>query len=122
MNKTDEELNVALAELLGWKFHPEFPDGPNSPAEFTTETPDGRLLCGYYPDYCKDLNAAHEAEACVGTKWTKYCQALLEIVEPEPRSLDVCHYWNLLHATARQRAEALYQTLISSLVDNKRTK
>ena len=63
------------------------------------------------PDYLNDLNAMHEAEKVLKQRWSNYCEKLLEIVEPEPRSLEVCHYWNLLHATASQRAEAFLRTI-----------
>ena len=63
------------------------------------------------PDYLNDLNAMHEAENVLKQRWSNYCEKLLEIVEPEPRSLEVCHYWNLLHATASQRAEAFLRTI-----------
>ena len=66
---------------------------------------------GWVPQYLNDLNAMHEAEKVLGACWPTYCEYLLEIVEPEPRSLEVCHYWNLLHATASQRAEAFLRTI-----------
>ena len=118
MNKTDAELNVTLAKLLGWKFHPEFPDGPDHPAEYTTETPDGKMLCGYSPDYCNDLNAVHEAEALVWAKGLqdKWLDLLVKVVVGPSPDVHWCDYHcfpQVYRATARQRAEALYRTLHS---------
>lgn len=62
-------------------------------------------------NYLFDLNAMHEAEKVLGACWPTYCEHLLEIVEPEPRTLEICHRWNLLHATASQRAEAFLRTI-----------
>ena len=66
---------------------------------------------GWVPQYLNDLNAMHDAEMVVGACWPTYCEHLLEIVEPEPRTLEICHRWNLLHATATQRAEAFLRTI-----------
>jgi hypothetical protein len=63
------------------------------------------------PNYLNDLNAMHDAEKVLGACWPTYCEHLLEIVEPEPRTLEICHRWNLLHATAAQRAEAFLRTI-----------
>ena len=115
---TDQELNIAIAKLVGWKFHPEFPDGPDYPAEYTTEAPDGKMLCGYYPDYCNDLNATHEAEVLLSkTRVHKYAEELMDAVRAYP--IGVIPDWDhdrrslvvVARATARQRAEALYRTL-----------
>jgi len=57
-----EQQRIAIAEACGWKFIPEYYHGEDQPPEFTTVTPDGKHLCGYYPDYLNDLNAMHEAE------------------------------------------------------------
>jgi hypothetical protein len=46
---TDEEINIAIAKACGWKFIPEYCHGEDQPPEFTTVTPDGKHLCGYYP-------------------------------------------------------------------------
>ena len=56
-----EEQRVAIAKACGWQFIPEYCNGEDQPPEFTTVTPDGRHLCGYYPDYLNDLNAMNEA-------------------------------------------------------------
>ena len=93
---TDEQINKAIAMACGWKFIPEYCHGEDQPPEFTTVTPDGRHLCGYYPDYCNDLNAMHEAEVWLKPSlWPTYHSHVVEC-------------WI---ATARQRAEAFLKTL-----------
>ena len=95
-----EQQRIAIAEACG-KWHSGWPHEYMNQAD--------RLR--HIPDYLNDLNAMHEAEKMLGACWPTYCEHLLEIVEPEPRSLEVCHYWNLLHATATQRAEAFLRTI-----------
>jgi hypothetical protein len=56
-----EEQRIAIAEACGWKFIPEYYHGEDQPPEFTTVTPEGKHLCGHYPDYLNDLNTAHAA-------------------------------------------------------------
>ena len=97
---TPEQQRIAIAEACG-KWHSGWPHEYMSQAD--------RLR--HIPDYLNDLNAMHEAEKVLGACWPTYCEHLLEIVEPEPRTLEICHRWNLLHATATQRAEAFLRTI-----------
>ena len=98
-----EQQRIAIAEACGWKFIPEYYHGEDQPPEFTTVTPDGRHLCGYYPDYLNDLNAMHEAEKMLNREsgyhgiggYGLYLVALEHNVS----------------ATASQRAEAYLKTL-----------
>jgi len=112
----NKEINRAIAEHLGWKWF-DHPDTRERTKTFTLSdkwvlNPAGQLVFPYsVRNYCGDLNAMHEAEGVLGPKWVSYCEQLLEIAEPEPRTLEVCHYWNLLHATARQRAEAFLRVV-----------
>ena len=103
---TDEEINIAIAKACGWKFIPEYCHSEDQPPEFTTVTPDGKHLCGYYPDYCNDLNSMHEAEKMLNKKQQNdYCFILM----------DIQNSWGgfkRLHATAKQRAETFLKTLI----------
>ena len=94
-----EQQRIAIAEACGWEPLPE--------GHFHPDNPIGQTM----PNYLFDLNAMHDAEKVLKQRWSNYCEKLLEIVEPEPRSLEVCHYWNLLHATASQRAEAFLRTI-----------
>lgn len=94
MNK--EQINIAIAEVCGWRVHPKDrwtvipPKSPHSVQPLNT-------LPGYY----NDLNAMHEAEKVLNTVelWESYKNYLCQwMTEP------VC-------ATAAQRAEAFLRTL-----------
>ena len=110
---TKEEQRIAIAEACGWKrsdLRPSWchPDNWSMAKNGSYEVWVSR---DKLPDYLNDLNAMHEAEGVLGPKWVSYCEQLLKIAEPEPRTLEVCHYWNLLHATSAQRAEAFLRTI-----------
>lgn len=109
---TDEQINKAIAEACGWKFVPEYCHGEDQPPEFTTVTPDGRHLCGYYPDYVDDLNAMHEAEKYLDDEqWLEYMLNLQDVLccNPDRSKWTVCR--ENMSATAHQRAEAFLRTL-----------
>lgn len=103
---TDDEINEAIAETLGRKYH--------KPTDAEMESG------GYYqyePHYTKDLNAMHEVEMSLkGSKEDEYCEmadyqehlCLIcgDRVEP-PNVYDI----DLIRATARQRAEAYLRTI-----------
>ena len=102
-----EQQRIAIAEACGWRLFSQFKNlwaPPRSVVEYDCDA------CPL-PNYLNDLNAMHEAEKVLGACWPTYCEHLLEIVEPEPRTLEICHSWNLLHATATQRAEAFLRTI-----------
>lgn len=84
---TDYKINAAIAEACGRRRNPQG---------------------GWYPDYCSDLNAMHQAEKGLAPKnWNRFSET----------------WWNyyhhlldgdvqkIIHATARQRAEAFLRTL-----------
>lgn len=101
-----EEQRIAIAKACGWQFIPEYYHGEDQPPESTTVTPDGRHLCGYYPDYLNDLNAMHGAVETLrgktGPEWFDF-QRLLMIG---------CGSWmNCIQASAAVRAEAFLKTL-----------
>ena len=79
---SDEQINIAIVEACGWE-------------------------CGHdyrsHRNYCKNLNAMHEAEKTL-SDWQvgTYVATLCLEVQPEPK---------LYHATARQKAEAFLRTL-----------
>lgn len=111
---TNEEINIAIAEACGWKFIPEYCHGEDQPPEFTTVTPDGKHLCGYYPEYCNDLNAMHEAVRIFDyEQLEKFEEHLCDICERANDEAENPAPWRfaVVHATARQRAEALLKTL-----------
>lgn len=105
-NLDDQELNRRIAERLGWKWGPSlnshWPDG------WAIERADdpGFYDIGndYLPDYAGCLNACHEAEEGLDGP-----QELAYLTELGRR--DVYCNWGSVHATARQRAEALLTVL-----------
>ena len=113
---SEQEINIAIAEACGWTKIREADycesyinpyEGPVlqywqglSPSGGTEEI----------PDYCKDLNAMHEAEKTLLTQcgndpqddlWIDY---LANLLHAAPLCLRE-------HATARQRADAFLQTI-----------
>ena len=82
---TNEQINVAIANACG-VFNQPFP----------------RI-----PDCCNDLNAMHEAEGTLTKQQQEeYDYQLSEITAPITGER-----WSLLHANARQRAEAFLRTI-----------
>jgi len=99
-----EQQRIAIAEACGWQFIPEYCHGKDQPPEFTTVTPDGRHLCGYYPDYLNDLNAMHDAEKILSpTSEIEWHNQLQNVCG--------CSWRVMIRATAAQRAEAFLKTL-----------
>jgi hypothetical protein len=89
---TNEQINIAIAEACGWT-HIAFNRG-------WINAGDGETQC-VIPDYCNDLNAMHEAEKVLNKKqWVAY-----------GRELSRLNVFPMVHATARQRAEAFLRTL-----------
>jgi hypothetical protein len=106
---TDEQINAAIAEACGWtecrlvakvvlsvlRDPVAYGIPPNGTYEFACL------------NYCTDLNAMHEAEKVLtGLNRHAYCDALLDAVPDSPD-----HLWEVLTATARQRAETFLLTL-----------
>lgn len=62
---TDQEINIAIAEVCGWKWRKASTIErilQLGTVKVITTKPNGVELCGYIPNYCNDLNAMHEAE------------------------------------------------------------
>ena len=114
---TNKQINIAIAEACGWQFIPEYYHGDDQPPEYTTVTPHGERLCGYYPEYCNDLNAMHEAESRFKTATDQllYAAKILWVRGQgdlfEGNDLNVDHCWIAAIATARERAEAFLRTV-----------
>lgn len=98
---SDEQINIAIADACGWSVYldnnPGY--GINHSAQHDEEEP--------LPDFCRDLNAMHEAE-----KW------ILKMLNEEgdyflfvDHLTLICKNNNPFHATARQRAEAFLKTI-----------
>ena len=120
---SDAELNVSLATLLGWKDcdinryqRPPLCLGDRPTwhkGKIVSYTVDQRI-----PNYCQDLNvicAAVAEKGLVGD--STYEDWLAGICDAGDAST---YWWEtsayrgcVIHATARQRAEALYRTLQS---------
>jgi hypothetical protein len=115
-----EQQRIAIAEACGWtplsseevrrrnagQFYLQ--DGPwwRSEAE--------RIVCTQkdLPDYCNDLNAMHEAEKKLcSTECAKYRDTLCSNPAVFDDSIGACIDWQIVHATARQRAEAFLRTI-----------
>lgn len=101
---TDTELNIKIAEKRGWKgIVPQFAIGyapwrPKSYSEACMGDIDS-VPQDPIPDYCNDLNAIAEAEKTLNRKQKNH-------YTDELNCLCGACYFNLLTATARQRAEA----------------
>lgn len=106
-----EQQRIAIAEACGFVRTDEWVIGWKRP---NPEWPDGYYPCAL-PDYLNDLNAMHEAEGALSEVKRGYYNAELSklatgrnlsaaVKEPE-------FIYNLLHATAAQRAEAFLRAL-----------
>lgn len=109
--ETDESLRIKVAELCGWN-NPRFING-KLVMDFHYKHL-GVQDCStfdYVPDYPNDLNAMHEAEKAknlgiMGAPlFNKFELELAEICFQEGKRRSI------IHATARQRAEAFVKTL-----------
>ena len=112
---SNEELNIRVAELDNWERLPDrdgwysheywaqFKDG-----HFCTDTQEQDGL----PNYCKDLNAMHEAEVGLSDEQhDNFAGHLLDIVSPNMHWSDAFNTREFVSATARQRAEAFVLTM-----------
>jgi hypothetical protein len=94
---TEQEINIAIAEACGWKKviregsgHAGYED------DLWGDKPGVAVRCPI-PDYCHDLNAMHEAEKMLSPyQQDDYWNELAGLL----------HQPQMVHASARQRAEA----------------
>jgi len=95
-----EEQRIAIAEACGFKARTD----RHKPMWVT---PDGKTLLTmpeHLPDYLNDLNAMHDAEKVIGPiKGIEFCYHLNE--------MGMSGEWEILTATAAQRAEAFLRTI-----------
>lgn len=99
---------ITIAEACGWKYNVHLCVGavPHDPAT--------KQYCKAYhcPDYLNDLNAMHEAEKVLSSgECAKYRDALKLNTAIYGDMDGGCIDWQLVHATAAQRAEAFLRTL-----------
>jgi len=106
---TPESQRVAIAQACGHKnvrkahFCNDHGAGDDYLSDHSDEWP--------IPDYLNDLNAMHEAEkVLIGEQRTHYALLLHDQTEPA-RLTYLMRDFMVLHATARQRAEAFLFTL-----------
>lgn len=123
---SDQEINTAIAEASGWKS----PFQNECLREYDKEGGDVWAFCGTdkegdrapLSDYCRDLNAMHEALMMQTAELRiRFRKELKHIIAPEtkPSKIKVsgiclmgeAEYDLWFHATARQRAEAFLRTL-----------
>jgi hypothetical protein len=115
---TDQEINVAIAEACGWTSRVNA-DGDLTESHLTRTWTEwfgpNNVVDLSPPNYCADLNAMHEAEVSIPSGKLGYynaelskiaCKRTLSSAVKEPDFI-----FMLLHATARQRAEAFLRTL-----------
>jgi hypothetical protein len=119
---TPEAQQIAIAKACGWKDvkytkHKEVDIENRSiirwsgvtgiPPEFTHYKNRIRI-----PDYLNDLNAMHEAEKVLtDEQMINYLDALLDVLGLSGWYMDIDSVWQMTHATAAQRAEALLRTI-----------
>jgi hypothetical protein len=102
------DQNMAIVEFCGWKCH--IPEGD---AEDYGDCVHWKLgqnivyVLSDLPSYTTDLNAMHEAEKLLTKQQIASYQFSLRYVTKEGMASD----WNLINATAAQRAEALLRTI-----------
>ena len=101
--------NVTIAKACGWEFIADYSHGKDQPPEYTTVTPEGKHLCGYYPDYFNDLNEIHEAVKSLPQNLKpRYFAYLCAIVSG---AISLHGYAEATEATAAQRCEAFLKTI-----------
>jgi hypothetical protein len=100
---TPEAQRIAIAEACGWRdIKPnKFGRLKGSPRPWAYNQS--------VPDYLNDLNAMHEVERSADYHVGDYCR-FLQLVTSGGNVENMTNY-NLLHASASQRAEAFLKTL-----------
>jgi hypothetical protein len=109
---SEDEINRAIAEHLGWKFIPCHDDGFGKATGERWLDSDGDIGLTP-PDYCRDLNAMHEAEKAAfgnSSAWAEFAFQLISVLNAYGMS-ELDGMTCLLQATARQRAEAFLRTV-----------
>ena len=96
-----EEQNMAIAEWLGVKYHKPTALEINSGSYYQ-----------YEPNYCRDLNAIHEAFARLeNVQQARFGEELAYILGIEHWTSCKLIIRAVMKATAAQRAEALLRTI-----------
>jgi hypothetical protein len=114
---TDEQINVAIAEACGWVDRGSFNESRPEDHKFkrrigNTENYEWRWQHEF--NYCRDLNAMHEAEKLLDYQQAEdFGDMMYNLCADENSEQDNPFPWRfaVIHATARQRAEAFLRTL-----------
>lgn len=99
---SDDKLRKKIAKLCGWVFS----GYPAIDGNKWAKSPEGEVVLYNYmvPNYPQDLNAMYEAEKQLSSEQAgRYQMLLSNILGPT--------VWNLMRATARQRAEAFVMAM-----------
>ena len=100
---TNEQINIAIAEVCGWKYEKNETHAPDG-AFWWSKNPE-------FPDYCNDLNAMHEAEnRLLSDEKESYWYHLYEKCDRSVFSRVEDNY-KMIRSSARQRAEAFLKTI-----------
>lgn len=101
---TPEAQRIQIAKACGWEDVREWPNlglagrRPNTPMLYPEPL----------DDFTNDLNAMHDAESCLlGYQMIRY-QAELDAVTPKNPHVSC---WDIIHATAAERAEAFLKAI-----------
>jgi hypothetical protein len=114
---TDEQININVAEALGWTDceHIESLGLSKGKHVFVrAQYPTGH---SQLPNYCNDLNAMHEAEGHfkTATEQMQYAANVLKVRGQgelfDENDLNVDHCWIARSAAAHQCAEAFLRTI-----------
>ena len=108
-NRSNEELNKEIAYWLGWEYQESTSETGDSDFFWTPKDEMGmREARENIPDFCNDLDAIHIVEENLNAEQRdQYENLILDMAENN-------YDWTLLHATARQRAEALVKVIQTS--------
>jgi hypothetical protein len=100
---TNEQINIAIAEHMGWKNLHKIPQIVSLHSGWSGIKPDTGND-EFIPDYCNDLNAMHEVEKTLSgpiiDKYVNNCMSEAEWWFPDALTL-----------SARQRAEVFLKTI-----------
>lgn len=124
----ESEINAAIAEACGWRFDPTTPNQDMKAVAVMCWIRPGNAdwQTEKLPNYCGDLNAIAQAEKTLSeADRLELIYALWRALKPGNHSfltssgLDEFDAFELLHATAQQRAEAFLK-VITNRQENKK--
>lgn len=113
---TELEINKEIAEHFGWIYGPiRIGDGLDVDECSHAWWRNGKATVERPPDYCRDLNAMHEAEKTLTDNRDPYLRELQLLTQTwdhvDAEGDEVEWFWELATATARHRAEAFLRTI-----------